>query len=101
MRNRQTTGQIPVLISERMDGCMDAWVFLALPTLGYVIWAPEEKPGIGVTPFSFRLVIPRDLYLTHFHRQSRTPPAFLMQLGATAGQVVLPTAIGCISSVVL
>ena len=30
------------------------WGFTAPPTLVCVIWAPEEKPGIGVAPCSFR-----------------------------------------------
>ena len=31
------------------DGWTGGWGFTAPPTLDYVIWAPEEKPGIGVT----------------------------------------------------
>ena len=51
---------------------MYVWGFTAPPTLRYVtlryiIWAP------------------RDLYSACFHRQSRTAPAFLTQLGVTAG----------------
>ena len=30
------------------------WGFTALPTLVCLIWAPEKKPGIVVTPCSFR-----------------------------------------------
>ena len=34
---------------------MNVWGFTALPTLVYVIWAAEEKPGIGVTPLLFSI----------------------------------------------
>ena len=41
---------VSVCVYVCMYVCMYVWGFTAPPTLVCVIWAPEEKPGIGVTP---------------------------------------------------